>query len=369
MYKILLLTFKAINNLAPQYLADLLHTNAPTRTLRSSSSIQLILPPARLTTMGSRAFSRSAPPPLERFAAIAIAGGGLWKVVTRVPQEKCDSEWISFNKQGLQDDLNGQVFGQHIALPIILNSVTGFIQSVNVKKPLVLSLHGSTGTGKNFVSQLIAKHIYKEGMKSSFVHVFSAPLHFQDPSKIETYKSQLQQWIKGNVTNCARSMFVFDEMDKMHPGLIDSFMPFLEYYDKVDGVSYQKAIFIFLSNAGAGIITRTALDFWKDARTREDIKLTDLETQLSLSVFNDKRGWRHSSLIDKSLVDVFVPFLPLEYQHILQCVAAEMKARGLQPDQKVAAEMAKELNYFPKVERVFSVKGCKTIQARLSFYI
>ena len=92
------------------------------------------------------------------------------------------------NPAGLQDDLDSHVFGQHIAVPIILNSVTGFMKSNNAKKPLVLSLHGPTGTGKNFVSQLIAENLYKKGMNSGFVHVFSAPLHFQDPNKIETYK-------------------------------------------------------------------------------------------------------------------------------------------------------------------------------------
>lgn len=60
-YKILLLTFKAINNLAPEYLTELLHIKIPTRSLRSSSSIQLFLPRARLVTMGFRAFSLSAP--------------------------------------------------------------------------------------------------------------------------------------------------------------------------------------------------------------------------------------------------------------------------------------------------------------------
>ena len=60
-YKILLLTFKAIHNLAPTYLSDLLHVVTPSRSLRSSSSIHLSVPSARLTTMGSRAFSRSAP--------------------------------------------------------------------------------------------------------------------------------------------------------------------------------------------------------------------------------------------------------------------------------------------------------------------
>lgn len=59
-------------------------------------------------------------------------------------------------------------------------------------------------------------------------------------------QDQLQLWIRGNVSACARSIFIFDEMDKMHAGLIDAIKPFLDYYDHVDGVSYQKAIFIFL---------------------------------------------------------------------------------------------------------------------------
>ena len=41
-------------------------------------------------------------------------------------------------------------------------------------------------------------------------------------------------------------MFIFDEMEKMDPGLIDTIQPYLEHYNKLDGVSYRKAIFIFL---------------------------------------------------------------------------------------------------------------------------
>lgn len=67
--------------------------------------------------------------------------------------------------------------------------------------------------------------------------VLAFPLAIQD---------QLQLWIRGNVSACARSIFIFDEMDKMHAGLIDAIKPFLDYYDHLDGVSYQKAIFIFL---------------------------------------------------------------------------------------------------------------------------
>ncbi|KAM4532695.1 torsin family 1 isoform 1-T1 [Fundulus diaphanus] len=283
--------------------------------------------------------------------------------------ECCQPEWISFNRTRLKTDLDSKLFGQHIASRIILKAVTGFMSNDNPKKPLVLSLHGWTGTGKNFVSKLIADSIYAEGMHSSFVHVFTSTLHFPHAEQITTYKSQLQQWVRGNVSNCERSMFIFDEMDKMHPGLIDSIKPYLDYYDKLDGVSYRKSIFIFLSNAGGDGIIQTALEFWNAGRNREEIELKDLETALSLSVFNNNNsGFFRTSLIDKSLVDFFVPFLPLEYRHVVQCAMAEMKARNMKPNHDVADNVARDLVYFPKSERVFSVKGCKSIESKLDFY-
>lgn len=307
--------------------------------------------------------------PVTTTLVVGAVGATLGRTIWNYFHESCDPTWIAFNATGLKLDLDKKLFGQHIASRIILKAVSGFMSNDNPKKPLVLSLHGWTGTGKNFASQLIAESIYKEGMDSSFVHVFASDLHFPHARQIDTYKSQLQQWIKGNVTNCGRSMFIFDEMDKMHPGLIDSIKPYLDYYDKLDGVSYRKAIFIFLSNAGGESITQTALDFWKEGRSRDEIKLSDLETVLSLSVFNNnKSGLWHTSLIDKNLVDFFVPFLPLEYQHVVQCAMAEMEARGQRPNAKVANELAKDLVYFPKSERVFSVKGCKTIDSKLDYY-
>ncbi|XP_033827891.1 uncharacterized protein LOC117375687, partial [Periophthalmus magnuspinnatus] len=61
-FKILLITFKALHNLAPPYLTDLLHHHTPSRSLRSSSSNLLSLPcRTKLRTWGDRAFSIAAP--------------------------------------------------------------------------------------------------------------------------------------------------------------------------------------------------------------------------------------------------------------------------------------------------------------------
>ncbi|XP_026153314.1 uncharacterized protein LOC113124556 isoform X2 [Mastacembelus armatus] len=283
--------------------------------------------------------------------------------------ESCDSKWISFNAEGLRADVESKLIGQHIASSIILKAVEGFMSDDNPQKPLVLSLHGPSGTGKNFVSKLIAGNIYKKGMDSSFVKVFTSTFHFPHKENIDRYKTQLQQWIKDKITHCERSMFIFDEMDKMHPGLTDSIMPYLGYHNKLDGVSYRKAIFIFLSNAGGEIITETALKFWKEGKDREEIELKDLETLISATAFNNNNsGFWHSSLIDRHLVDFFVPFLPLEYRHVVICAIAAMKARGQKPDQNKAIKLAEDLDFFPKFERAFSVRGCKTVEARLEFY-
>ncbi|XP_003407654.1 torsin-1A isoform X1 [Loxodonta africana] len=282
---------------------------------------------------------------------------------------ECCGQKRSLSREALQKDLDNKLFGQHLAKKVILNAVFGFLNNPKPKKPLTLSLHGWTGTGKNFVSKIIAENIYEGGLNSDYVHLFVATLHFPHASNITLYKDQLQLWIRGNVSACARSIFIFDEMDKMHAGLIDAIKPFLDYYDLVDGVSYQKAIFIFLSNAGAERITDVALDFWRNGKQREEIKLKDMEHALSVSVFNNKNsGFWHSSLIDRNLIDYFVPFLPLEYKHLKMCIRVEMQSRGYEIDEDIVTRVAEEMTFFPKEERVFSDKGCKTVFTKLDYY-
>ncbi|KAH0615438.1 hypothetical protein JD844_004663 [Phrynosoma platyrhinos] len=241
--------------------------------------------------------------------------------------------------------LDEKLFGQHLAKEVILKAVSGFVNNPNPKKPLALSLHGWAGTGKNFVSQIIAENVHKLGLRSKF--------------------DQLQKWIRGNVSACAQSVFIFDEMDKLHPGLIDAIKPFLDYYDNIDGISYRKAMFVFLSNAGGDLITKVALDFWRRGQDREKIQLKDLEPVLSVGVFNNRNS---DSLIDRNLIDYFVPFLPLEYKHVKMCIRAEMKSRGNLIDEEVVQKVADEMTFFPKDERIYSDKGCKTVQTKLDFY-
>ena len=57
----LLLTYKALNGLAPDYIKDALRNNDSRRALRSSNNRLLDEPRANLKTYGERAFSVLAP--------------------------------------------------------------------------------------------------------------------------------------------------------------------------------------------------------------------------------------------------------------------------------------------------------------------
>ena len=60
-FKILTFAYKCLHGLAPDYLSDLLTLYSPTRNLRSSSAIQLVVPKTKLRKYGDRAFAKCAP--------------------------------------------------------------------------------------------------------------------------------------------------------------------------------------------------------------------------------------------------------------------------------------------------------------------
>ena len=60
-FKILLLVFKSLNNLAPSYISDLLTPYIPSRSLRSSNQSLLVVPRSIRKSYGDRAFAVAAP--------------------------------------------------------------------------------------------------------------------------------------------------------------------------------------------------------------------------------------------------------------------------------------------------------------------
>jgi len=314
---------------------------------------------------------------LEPFSAGLAVGGGmvlsaLWssrEVVVCQFRECCGPPWLRPNVTKLEESLAENVFGQHLVTSLVSRSLRAHLRKVEPKKALVMSFHGWTGAGKNFVARFVAESLYKEGMASKHVHLFISTLHFPHMEMADIYKLRVQDWVRGNVTKCETSLFIFDEIDKMPEGMIDGIKPFIDHHQSVEGQNFRKSIFIFLSNTGGRDITKETLKFWTEGKKREDITYRDLEMLVNKGAFNELGGLHRSAVIDSSLIDVYVPFLPLERQHVRMCVEQEARVRNITMQEEQIKVVVDSLSYWPQDTQLYSITGCKRVANKMDLFM
>lgn len=276
-----------------------------------------------------------------------------------------DSEFTN-NISGIGLALKSELFGQHIAQKIVTAALKNHFDSKNTRKPLVLAFHGWTGIGKNFVGNIIMEHFFKHKTKSPFVHKFIIPLHFPHRSEVEMYNQQLLKWIRGNFSHCQKGgLFIFDEMDKIHLGMMNTIKDaLLDYRGKKAESGHKNMVFIFLSNSGGEAINQHVLKHILDGKLRESLTLKELEV-----IFHDiakkiPNIW-FADLLKLEVIDYLVPFLPLERTHLKQCIRRELAKKGYNVKESFVTEIADQMDYFPESHQFFSVSGCKKVSSRV----
>ena len=280
-----------------------------------------------------------------------------------------DSEFVK-NISGIGDALKEKLHGQHIAQKIITVALQNHFNKNNARKPLVLSFHGWTGTGKNYVSSIITEHIFKDKMHSSFLHKFIVPLHFPHKSEVNTYNEHIKQWIRGNISHCRKGgLFIFDEMDKIHPGMMGTIKDaILDFRGKSPSAGYQNMVFIFLSNSGGQAINDHVLRHVFDGKLRESLTLSELEN-LFYKMTKDTPDMWFADLVKEDVIDHIVPFLPLERMHIKQCIRKDLRNKGFNFKETIVTDVADQMEYFPPGHEFFSVSGCKKVSSRVDVTI
>ena len=88
----------------------------------------------------------------------------------------------------LRVDLRNSVFGQHIVQEMIPAAIESSIDDHSPTKPLVLSFHGPTGVGKNYVVSFIAQNYFLTGESSKFYHYFNSRKDFPVQDKYLIYQ-------------------------------------------------------------------------------------------------------------------------------------------------------------------------------------
>ncbi|CAL1615067.1 unnamed protein product [Knipowitschia caucasica] len=294
---------------------------------------------------------------------------GVFKKLYCSLSESCECDFKP-DIRGLEWDLYKNVFGQHLAQEAVSQEVSTFLQTKSPDRPLVLSLHGASGTGKTLVSSMLGSHLYGSGMNSPFVHQFIPTLHFPQAQHVDKYRRALKDWVQGNLTECARSVFLFDEMEKMPPGLIDVLEPFLGPFHVVYSTNYRKAIYVFISTVGEEVISKAVLAARRSDRDRDEIRLNELQEAIAHEAFNSTdSGFSGSRVVSQGLVTVFVPFLPLTRAHVERCVRAQLCQRGHCGRSDVVQAVGGALSYSPKHGQYFSTTGCKAVPAKIDLHL
>ncbi|KIH65147.1 Torsin [Ancylostoma duodenale] len=281
-------------------------------------------------------------------AAVMFGGGALWTFQNKIKCklfECCDKPYVNPRFDKLHSDLHELVYGQHLVLDTVENAIRAHWTNERPKKPLAMSFHGFTGSGKNYVAEIIANNTFKNGMRSNFVHHIVATADYPDKNKINEYK--LRERILNGVGKCNRAMFIFDEADKLPEQLLGN-------------------------NRGGSLIANLALSHHQAGSPREDLTLNNFERMLMQAAYNEPGGLKLCELISSHLIDHFVPFLPLERRHIYSCTVFYLKSQGredLAKDDELVQRIVDSLQYFPKGKEVFSSSGCKRIAAKADLEI
>lgn len=226
---------------------------------------------------------------------------------------------------------------------------------------VVFSLHGWTGIGKNYMSTIISDLI-----PTSHVTKLIIPLHFphSGPEYSDLYRNNFAKWILTNISSCAVNLFIIDEMDKASEPLILGLKNAIGVI-KNKQWNNTKIVILLLSNTAGNSINKAVFDHLNNGYDRSDLN----QQMMQVAILNDPLATWHVDLHKGGFIDELVPFLPLQYEHVVKCIKSYLKSRGESLSQKKITEIAKEFDYFPHGNPIFSKTGCKRVTSKTDLYL
>ncbi|XP_065092255.1 torsin-like protein [Ochlerotatus camptorhynchus] len=303
--------------------------------------------------------------PVSLTVAAIGAGLGLWKRDFVVDNtyckftECCRKPYLKADVGDLRLLLRDHLYGQHIVQDVLVNAIGAHFNNIqSSRKPLVMSFHGTSGTGKNYVSDFVASALYQNAINSKFVNKFTAS---------DTQKD-LAANVKRTVKNCPQSLFIFDEIEKMPTGVFDDIVSLLDHHSSMKEYDFSKAIFIFLSNSAGVEIAKKLKSLIDSGRWRDETKLPDFERIAELGAYNVIGGLYHSNIIDSQVIDHFIPFLPLEPRHVELCITKEFENFCTSGPKEVDVSNIIKLVMTFDDTGMFSNNGCKRISKKVESY-
>jgi hypothetical protein len=259
--------------------------------------------------------------------------------------DKCT---VELNVTLLRNSFDERVYGQHIAAYQIVNALDDFNQDRS-RRMLVMLWHGWTGVGKNYASRIIT-----EKLSPSSVHKIVVPFHLAHGTVDEA--RNLHDWIVSNLSSdssCRLQIFIIDEVDKTTSIVLENLYRTLSELLVTIRDKEVRVVILLLSNDGATDINLHLTKVLARGESRITVKPNDLQPLLT-------SHWLTKMNSDR-LIDITVPFLPLERQHVIQCIEYELKMRNIKPSEELIRNILNNHQFFPPDVQFFVKTGCRRV--------
>ncbi|XP_052763065.1 torsin-1A-like [Mya arenaria] len=254
------------------------------------------------------------------------------------------------------------IWGQPVATEMVVEAVKAHRTALN-RKPLVLSLHGGTGTGKTALSLLLARTMfgYKDGepFGTSGVYVIGKPVGASN----EEYKEYIRTTLDGALRSGSGSLFVFERM-KSVPGNIGQLLKTILEDSEHNYPCKDETIFLLSTHIGSKNLEDVALDSWKHGIDRDRIDHRELQAAISTASGDNETDRWHRRMTEHGLITKSIPFLPLDRSTVRRCIVHEMPYLPHVNENKKLADVRYAMglrNFHASGSIVFAKKGCANI--------
>lgn len=277
--------------------------------------------------------------------------------------------------------LSSHIVGQDLALRQISDAVCDHLANPSPTKPLVLSIHGPPGVGKSMFHQLAAPALYSTkpgphlrcpGPDCAGYKVLFGVDYTEDDRAAQ--HAMLRNAIFTHVSKAPESLLVIEEYDKLDCHMRGFFRQLLDG-GTVGNVSLAKSIVILESNTGFMKLH----DMLEAAGARERISPELAQRTLKDLVFERWKAQgceeRDDTIKMVGIVNYFLPFFPLEKQHIEKLFGMRLVAKS----EELAARRLGAVAWAPSVvdfltakvefEGRYPIEGGKEVGTMMTRYV
>lgn len=294
------------------------------------------------------------------------------------------SEFVPGAEERVESRLVKNLMGQPLAVQQVSDAITEHLSNPSPKKPLVISVHGPPGVGKSLFHLLLAHALYnvtEDLLKPTNCPGRGCPaykvvfgLDYLQKEK-ERQVDLLRDALVSHIMWYPKSLLVMEEYDKVDCDVRGLLRQLLDKGTE-SNLEWGRSIVVMEANTGY----LELLNLLEKYTSRSDMHPEDAQKILKDMLFsrwvNQGCEERVDTMKSVSLIDMFVPFLPLERENVEDIIDLNLQrrrqhriGRGEMVDLKWDKSTIEFLSSKIEFDGLYAIEGAKEVGTVLARYV